>query len=92
MSVANLDASLAMDSLLVMLIFIAITLEILVLFAKYDKGRRKVELRRIAVDRFCKQAETRVMAINKSNAATKTKLEEMEGRLSDLDLQNENIG
>lgn len=79
----------AMDSLIIMLIFIAITLEILVLFAKYDKAKRKLELRRIAVDRFCKQAENRVISLGKSNTQARQKLEEMEGRLTDLNLQNQ---
>lgn len=79
-----------MDSLIIMLIFIAITLEILVLFAKYDKDRRKLELRRIAVERFTKQAENRIEAIHKGNELTQKKLAEMEAKLMDFEMQNRN--
>ncbi len=78
-----------MEGVVIMLIFIAVTLELLVLFAKYDKARRSLELKRISVERFCRQAEARVAAIVQGNEITKKKMEDLEGRLADFNLQNE---
>lgn len=76
-----------MDPLLIMFIFVALTLEVLVLYAAYDKGRRRLELRRIAVDRFCRQAEQRAGAISKANDEARKKIEELTVKLSGLKLE-----
>lgn len=78
------------ETVLLMLVFITATVVILYLYSAYDRSRRRLDLKRQALNRFRMQAEHRMDCLRKTNESLRKRLADVHSRLIDVELRDGN--